>query len=55
MRDNGSPGAARIDDLGPGDFVKVDYAARSHTALLSTAFLSRLGHSATRCWTSRTA
>ena len=34
---------ARIDDLGPGDFVKIDCAACSHTALLSTAFLSRLG------------
>jgi hypothetical protein len=35
--------AARIEDLGPGDFVKVDCAACPHTALLSTAFLSRLG------------
>jgi hypothetical protein len=34
--------AARIEDLGPGDFVKVDCAACSHTAVLSTAFLSRL-------------
>jgi hypothetical protein len=34
---------ARIEDLGPGDLVKVDCAACSHTALLSTAFLSRLG------------
>jgi len=34
---------ARIEDLGPGDFVKIDCAACSHTALLSTAFLSRLG------------
>ena len=33
---------ARIVDLGPGDIVKVDCAAWSHTALLSTAFLSRL-------------
>jgi hypothetical protein len=35
--------AARIDDLGPGDFVKVNRGACSHTALLSTAFLSLLG------------
>jgi hypothetical protein len=48
--------AARIEDLEPGDFVKVDCAAccrrllRSsaelrclHTALLAPAFLSRLG------------
>ena len=34
--------AARIEDLGPGDFLKVDCAACSHTAVLSTAFLSRL-------------
>jgi len=35
--------AARIEDLGPGDFVKVDCAACSHTALLTQAFLARLG------------
>ena len=35
--------AARIADLGPGDLVKVDCAACSHTALLSTAILDRLG------------
>jgi ribosomal protein S27E len=35
--------AARIEDLGPGDFVKVDCAACSHTALLRPAFLDRLG------------
>jgi hypothetical protein len=48
--------AARIEDLGPGDFVKVDCAACGHTALLvreadrlalcaklAPAFLSRLG------------
>jgi hypothetical protein len=35
--------AARIEDLGPGDFVKVDCAACEHTALLAPAFLSRLG------------
>src|SRR5215472_2040038 len=34
---------ARIEDLGPGDFLKVDCAACLHTALLSAAFLSRLG------------
>jgi hypothetical protein len=43
MRDNSSTDAARIEDLGPRDFVKADCAACSHTALLSTAFLSRLG------------
>jgi hypothetical protein len=35
--------AARIEDLGPGDFVKIDCAACEHTVLLATAFLSRLG------------
>ena len=35
--------AARIENLGPGDFVKIDYAACSHTALLTSAFLARLG------------
>jgi hypothetical protein len=35
--------AARIEDLRPGDFVKVDCSACSHTALLSPIFLSRLG------------
>jgi ribosomal protein S27E len=48
--------AARIEDLGPGDFVKVDCAACRHTALLvreadrlalraklAPAFLSRVG------------
>ena len=35
--------AARIEDLGAGDFVKVDCAACSHTAVFSMAFLSRLG------------
>jgi ribosomal protein S27E len=34
---------AGIEDLGPGDFMQVDCAACSHTALLSTAFLIRLG------------
>jgi hypothetical protein len=34
---------ARIEDLGPGDFVQVDCAACSHTARLTPAFLSRLG------------
>jgi hypothetical protein len=33
--------AARIEDVGPGDFEKVDCAACSHTALLSPAFLNR--------------
>jgi hypothetical protein len=35
--------AARIEDLGPGDFVKVDCAACGHTALLAPGFLNRLG------------
>jgi ribosomal protein S27E len=35
--------AARIEDLGPGDFVKIDCAACEHTGLLAPAFLSRLG------------
>jgi hypothetical protein len=35
--------AARIEDLGPGDFVKVDCAGCEHTALLALAFLLRLG------------
>jgi hypothetical protein len=39
------PYAARIEDVGPRDFVKVDSAACSHTALLSTVFRSRLGPS----------
>jgi hypothetical protein len=35
--------AARIEDLRPGDFVKIDCGACGHTALLAPAFLSRLG------------
>jgi len=35
--------AARVEDLGLGDFVKIDRAARGHTALLTPAFLARLG------------
>jgi hypothetical protein len=35
--------AARIEDLGQGDFVKVDCAARHHVALLAAEFLLRLG------------
>ena len=35
--------AAKIEDLGPGDRVKVDCAACSHTALLTPASLVRLG------------
>jgi hypothetical protein len=34
--------AARIEDLGSGDFVKIDCAACGHTALLTPAFLARL-------------
>jgi hypothetical protein len=50
------PNPARIEDLGPGDFVKVDCAGCRHTALLvheadrlalraklAPAFLDRLG------------
>jgi hypothetical protein len=40
--------AARIEDLGAGDFFKVDCAACEHTALLAPAFLSRLGLSPRR-------
>jgi hypothetical protein len=35
--------AARIEDLGQGDFVKVDCAACLHVALLAPDFLLRLG------------
>jgi hypothetical protein len=35
--------AARIADLGPGDFVKIDCAVCEHTALLGPAFLAGLG------------
>jgi ribosomal protein S27E len=35
--------AARIEDLGPGDFVKVDCAACHHVAVLEPEFLLRLG------------
>jgi hypothetical protein len=47
--------AARIENLGPGDFVKIDCAACSHTALLTSAFLARLGFSGRerRCSTSK--
>jgi hypothetical protein len=38
--------AAKIEDLGPGDFVKVDCAAFSHTALLTSKFLARLERAA---------
>ena len=34
---------ARIEDLGPGEFVKVDCAACHHVALLAPEFLLRLG------------
>jgi hypothetical protein len=34
---------ARIEDLGQGDFVKVDCAACHHVALLAPEFLLRLG------------
>jgi ribosomal protein S27E len=35
--------AARIEDLGRSDFVKVDCAACHHVALLTADFLLRLG------------
>jgi hypothetical protein len=35
--------AARIEDLGPGDFLKVDRSACSHTALLTRESLDRHG------------
>jgi ribosomal protein S27E len=35
--------AARIEDLGPGSFVKLECPACGHTALLTSAFLARLG------------
>ncbi len=35
--------AARIEDLGPGDFVKVDCAACHHVALLTPEALLRQG------------
>jgi hypothetical protein len=34
---------ARIEDLGQGDFVKVDCAACDHVALLTPVFLLKLG------------
>jgi hypothetical protein len=34
---------ARIEDLGQGDFVKVDCAACHHVALLTPVFLLKLG------------
>ena len=35
--------AARIEDLGPGEFVKVDCAACDHVALLTPEALMRVG------------
>jgi hypothetical protein len=40
---DGSALYGRVEDLGSGDFVKVDCAGCSHTALLAPAFLDRLG------------
>lgn len=37
--------AARIEDLGPGDFVKVDCTACHHVALLTPEALLRAGPS----------
>jgi hypothetical protein len=34
---------ARVEDLGPGDFPKVDCAACEHTAVFAPGFLYRLG------------
>jgi hypothetical protein len=46
--------AARIEDLGPGDFVKVDCAACHHVVVLAPDFLLRLGLSPKpRCSTSK--
>jgi hypothetical protein len=39
--------AARIEDLGPGDFVKVDCPACHHVALLTPEALLRVGLSPT--------
>jgi hypothetical protein len=38
-----APLLARIGDLGPGDFLKVDCGACQHTALLTREFLDRHG------------
>jgi ribosomal protein S27E len=35
--------AATIENLGPGDFVKIDCTGCSHTALLTSEFLAHLG------------
>jgi ribosomal protein S27E len=35
--------AARIEDLGPGEFIKVDCAACHHVALLTPEALLRVG------------
>jgi ribosomal protein S27E len=40
--------AARIENLGRGDFLKVDCSACSHTAFLTPASLARLGLKASR-------
>ena len=37
---------AKVEDLGAGDFVKIDCAACGHTALLRPASLARLGFGA---------
>jgi len=42
-RANASLYAARIEDLGQGDFVKVDCAACHHVAVLAPEVLLRLG------------
>jgi hypothetical protein len=34
---------AKVEDLGSGDFVKIDCAACGHTALLTPASLTRSG------------
>jgi hypothetical protein len=39
--------AAKVEDLGPGDFVKIDFAACGHTALLTAAFRPGLDWSRT--------
>ena len=40
------PSTQRIEDLGPGDFVKVDCVACHHVALLTPEVLLKIGLSA---------
>ena len=43
MCDNGSTDAARVEDLGPGDFVKVDLCELIGDGAASMMFMSRFG------------